>query len=219
LNLPAVFLVCALFIWLIFRLREDFSSVVSANASFLVEIAGFLGVSLPGEFGLALIWLNIGLMFCLGVAKFLLLGVMTGIRSILGEDAGQGSAASIYGAYEYRAGEGWVLISAWYFIRHFSVALCALSIVAVFFFWMAAEGFWSIEWLPVLPACLLLISGEVAAYLGGKAGKAGKVSIAGGNAQAESYANYEVVWKAMQKVWPDNWLAASNRDLWGKNER
>lgn len=211
-------LLSAVAIGLVVWMRRHFDLFLRDYALLLSWLEASFQIPLPQSVSFALPWLNLGLLLAMGVAKLLLVGAMRGIQLLLGVDAGKTLSTKSYGAYEYHADRGWVLIPRWMFVRHFSVALCCLSVLSLFVFWLALEDVWTSTWLPILPAVLLLISGEVAAYLGGKSDSEGEAELGGQDAETSVFANYEAVWKSMRKVWPESWLAAANRDIWGSEQ-
>jgi hypothetical protein len=159
--------------------------------------------------------LNIALMLCMAAFKLLAAGTMQGLSKVFGAEAGTQSAAR-YGAYDFQPQRGWRLLPEWVFARHFSLALTGFSLAGMVLFFMEIDNVWDASWIPVLPAALLILFGELAAYLGGIPGGQGESSFTGSDAGASPFANYEEVWKAMRKVWPDGWLAAANKDIWKK---
>jgi hypothetical protein len=211
-------LLSAVAIGLTIWLRRHFDLFLRDYAVLLSWLGALFHIPLPQNLTFALPWLNLGLLLVMGIAKLLLSGAMRGIPLLLGVDAGKTLSTKSYGAYEYHAERGWVLIPRWMFVRHFNVALCSLSVLSLFVFWMALEAVWTSTWLPILPACLLLISGEIAAYLGGKSENEGEAELGGEDSESSVFANYEAVWQSMRKVWPESWLAAANREIWGSEQ-
>lgn len=159
--------------------------------------------------------LNIALLLCMAAFKLLAVSAMLGLSKVLGAQAGTQTVAR-YGAYDFQPQRGWRLLPEWVFARHFSLALMGLSLAGIVLFFMEIQGVWDAHWTPVFPAILLILSGELAAYLGGTPGGQGESSFTGSDAGASPFANYEEVWKSMRKVWPDGWLAAANKDIWKK---
>jgi len=199
--------------------RGEYLAFLQYFDSWIQPIENLLKVSFPRDIIGALPFFNILLLLFWGIFK---LAVANAIRvreklpfRVVPK---RQDVAAISGAYAYRPQRGWFLQPQWHFVRHFSVALTLLSIVALIISWQVFAGTASSDWVPILPAAALVIFGELAAYLGGLHYDSGGIRFGGEDVISSPWGNYEKVWRDMRQVWPRQWLAAGNRALWGKRQ-
>lgn len=196
-------------------LRTSFDSFVVSHAALLDRISSLLSIQIPRDFRFALPWLNMSILILMGILKLLISASARAIRIILKPNASKVASSPNYGAYDFLPGRGWRLIPKWEFAKHLCAAFTCMFALILISFWMVFDSVWSSVWIPILPACGLILFGEISAYLGGITGDVDESSFDGEAPDITVFANYEAVWKAMRKVWPDSWLASADRSIWG----
>lgn len=192
--------------------RGEYLTLLQKFDPLVQLIERWLNVRLPRDVVGALALINGLLLFLWGTIKLLLArGLLLGDRFRPGNPS---TAAS--GAYAFRPQRGWFLVPEWHFARHFLVAMTCLSLIGLIACWQVFVGVASSAWVPMLPAAMTIILGELAAYLGGQREVTGGIVFGGEDANAKPWANYEKVWADLRRVWPQQWLAAGNRAPWGR---
>lgn len=179
-----------------------------------------LNIHIPHDIAGLLAVLNGFLLFAWGGIKFVVAGVIR-VRDLIPmlRTSGRQDVASSFGAYAFSPRQGWHLQPQWYFARHFTIALATLAGLGFLVCWQVFTGALQATWVPILPAALVLLFGEVAAYLGGQHDLSGDIRFGGEDVVTSPWANYEAVWRDLrQTVWIRQWLAAGNRFLWGSRK-
>lgn len=191
--------------------REEYLALLQKFDPLVQFIERWLNVRLPRDFIGALALINGLLLFLWGTIKLLL------ARGILLRDRFRpgNPLTAVSGAYAFRPQRGWFLVPEWHFARHFLVAMTCLSLIGLIACWQVFVGIASSSWVPMLPAAITVILGELAAYLGGHREVTGGIIFGGEDTNAKPWANYEKVWADLRRVWPQQWLAAGNRAPWG----
>jgi hypothetical protein len=192
--------------------RGEYFALLQKFDPLVQLIERWLNVRVPRDIVGALAMINGLLLFVWGTIK---LSLANGIRLRDRFSPGNPSKA-LSGAYAFRPQRGWFLVPEWHFARHFLAAMTCLSLVELIACWQVFVGVASSAWVPVLPAALTVILGELAAYLGGRREVTGGIIFDGEDANAKPWANYEKVWVDLRRVWPQQWLAAGNRAPWGR---
>lgn len=206
---------CIFFLVIVFWIQSNFDSFMRRHSTTMNWLSSTLNIPLPKDFNDLLHYLNMLLMLLMAVFKLSISGGLRTIRIFFRHDAGMLNSITKYGVYDFFPIRGWRLNSKWVYIHYFCCLMTLFSALALVAFLLVLNELWSLTWFPILPACSLIIFGEIAAYLGGSSKEIGQFEFDGAEVDITPFANYEQVWKSMRQVWPESWLAASNRDMWG----
>jgi hypothetical protein len=209
-------LLCQAVLGLAYWVKLHSGRWLSQMSPFFSWIADALNIAAPTTIADAVLWLNYLLFALAALLKQLLRGSMLATRLYPGSKAGKARLTPQQGAYDFAPERGWQLMPKWSFARHFLVATTALLTLALATYWYFLVTLGELPGAPLLPVCAYISFAELAAYLGGKSQGQFGGSVGGESTQFSPFANYEAVWIAMRKLWAQHWLAAGNRDLWGK---
>lgn len=219
LPLLAIVAVIALAI-LAARIRGGYLALLQYLDYWIRLIESWLNVQFPRDIVGLLALLNGFLLFAWGGIKLFVAGIIR-VRDLLPllSRSKRPDVASSFGAYAFSPLQGWYLQPQWYFARHLSIGLTLLSGLGFLACWLVFTGSMQATWVPILPAAMIVLFGEIAAYLGGEHDPAGDIRFGGEDVLASPWANYEAVWRDLRRsFWVRQWLAAGNRFLWGNRK-
>lgn len=190
--------------------RGEYVELLQKYDHLIRFIERWLNVTIPRDIVNALALINGLLLFLWGTLKLTLNGIVLFLNRILPSH----SSSVSFGAYAFRPQRGWFLSPQWHFARHFLLAMTFLSLILLIASWQIFVGVMFSSWVPMLPAAMVVILGEISAYLGGHREAAGGVIFGGEDTNAKPWANYEKPWGDLRRVWTRQWLAAGNNAPW-----